>query len=265
MTVPVAAFQHAFLRAVLGGDASALRPFLAENASTGTESVYRNNIYRSAMGSLERAYPAVRKILGSSCFAELARSYFLLHPPRERTLVGYGLAFPDHLSAAPSSPSYAFIKDVARLDRAWLEAHMAPDEDCAIPDDLIALEEHALAATCLELHASALMVHLEWGVIDAWSDSRLRSQEPALLLRDIQKVSGAALLWRHNHEVRCIPLEDADWTFLQTLHQGQTLGTAAARALEEDEKFNLADRFARYLNDGVFARTVSGCSSQGGQ
>ena len=142
---------------------------------------------------------------------------------------------------------------------------MAPDEDCAIPDDLIALEEHALAATCLELHASALMVHLEWGVIDAWSDSRLRSQEPALLLRDIQKVSGAALLWRHNHEVRCIPLEDADWTFLQTLHQGQTLGTAAARALEEDEKFNLADRFARYLNDGVFARTVSGCSSQGGQ
>jgi hypothetical protein len=109
------------------------------------------------------------------------------------------------------------------------------------------------------------MVRLEWGVIDAWRDSRLRSQEPALLLRDIQKVSGAALLWRHNHEVRCIPLEDADWTFLQTLHRRQALGTAAARAVEKDENFNLADRFAGYLSGGVFARTVSACSSQGGQ
>ena len=142
---------------------------------------------------------------------------------------------------------------------------MAPDEDCAIPDDLIALEGHALAATCLELHDSARMVRLEWGVIDAWSDSRLRSQGNAPPLHDIHKVCGAALLWRHHHEVRCIPLDDANWTFLQTLHQGQTLGTAAARALEKDEAFDLADRFARYLNDGVFARTVSGCSSHGGQ
>ena len=266
MTASVAAFHQTFLQSILSGNVDTLRPFLVEGSPGAAVGVYRNNIYRAAMDNLERAYPATRSLLGAECFADVARSYFQQRPPRCRTLVGYGDMFPSLVGDVFGAAQHAFIKDVARLDRAWLEAHQAPDAKCLSPGDLMAIEPEVLVASTLSLHPSVRMVPLEWSVFDVWIANRLRSGAESTQ-RSVQNVSEVVLIWRHDHEVRHMPIDEGCVTFLESLTKGEALGTSAARGLERDARFDPAKCFARSLSDGLFARdvgaTVSGWISDG--
>ena len=268
MTTSVTAFHHTFLQSILGGNVEGLRPFLVEGSPAAAVGVYRNNVYRAAMDNLERAYPATRSLLGAECFAAVARSYFERSPPRSRTLVGYGDMFPSLVEDVFGATQHAFIKDVARLDRAWLEAHMAPDAECLSPGDLMAVEPEVLVASTLSLHPSVRMVPLEWSVIDVWIANRSRSGAESMQ-RSVQYMLEVALIWRQGHEVRHMSIDEGYTMFLESLANGDALGTAAAHGLKRATCFDPAQCFAAALSDGLFAghigTTMTGEASNGNQ
>lgn len=246
----LARFHEAFAEAVSGGGAAALSPMLT-NADLCGLNVYRNNSARALTDALASNYPAVRRLVGEDWFASAASVYVKTAPPYMRTLVGYGESFPDFLAHAPPearTPDY--LADVARLDRAWLEAHLAADERALAPEDLADLGGDTLAKLRLRLHASVRLVGIERTVYEVWAANR-ETPDKAQAARVVVLGAQTLLIWRPDAEVLHRLLSAGEAAFLSAVARGVSLGRAADEAELAGEA--PAGVFAGAIATGVFA------------
>lgn len=119
-------FQDDFARMLR--DAGPLPPGLA---------VYRNTVMKGWVDALEANYPAVCRLVGVPFFREAAAVYARIHPASQACLLRYGAQFADFLAGYEPAAALTYLPGVARLDRCWIESHIAADAP--------ALVMHALA------------------------------------------------------------------------------------------------------------------------
>src|SRR3954454_10291366 len=89
--------------------------------------VYRNNVTVSLIDALAATYPAVQRITGTDFFRAMARFHVRATPPTSPLLFDYGRYFPAFIQAYPYAQSLPWLADVARIERAWLDAYHAAD------------------------------------------------------------------------------------------------------------------------------------------
>lgn len=245
-------FHVAFAAAVSSGKTAALAPFLIDQDQGAR--VYRNNVLSAVAGALASSFRAVRRLVGEDFFNAAAAAYFAAAPPRLRTLVAYGETFPRFLETMPASAmATPYLGDVARLDRAWLEAHIAAEAPALAPGDLAHLDADALAGVRVKLHASARLVHCGWRIHDIWVANRAdgpAAQAQHTLTRGAQ----AVLVWRHGGEVQHRVLSVGEAGFLSALDQGAALAAAAAAASAAEPDADVSALFAGALAGGVLGR-----------
>ena len=94
--------------------------------------VYRNNVYAGLADTLGEAYPAVRRLVGEDFFRALASIYLDRHLPDSASLTLFGARFPDFIETFPPARSVPYLGDVARLERAWLEAFHAAQKELVV-------------------------------------------------------------------------------------------------------------------------------------
>src|SRR5215470_19732431 len=106
--------------------------------------VYRNNVTVSLINALAAAFPATLRITGVDFFRAMARFYVRATPPSSPLLFEYGQDFPDFIERYEYAQSVPWLSDVARIERAWLDAYHAADvqslmahELAAAPSDLL--------------------------------------------------------------------------------------------------------------------------------
>ncbi len=246
----LALFHEAFAEVLVGGDPGAFAAMLAKSDLCGL-SVYRNNSTRALIDALASNYPAVRRLVGEDWFANAASVYVGTAPPYARTLVGYGESFPDFLAhTPPEACTPAYLADVARLDRAWLDAHLAADERALAPEELKDLCGDDLATLHFRLHASARLIEIEWTVYDIWAANHETpgdADAPCVAAPGAQ----AVLVWRPDTEVVHRLLSVGEATFLDAIAGGASLGQAAHAAEISGEA--PAGVFAGAIATGVFA------------
>lgn len=171
MTSALAAFQHAFARAVWAADAGAgdcaadTVPVRAADAcaddcaaDTGPRgsgsaagawaaqpafAVYRNTALRACVDALAANYPAVLRLVGDAWFRAVAADYARAHPPHDERLLLYGEQFPGFVHAAAAAHELPYLGEVAQLDRCWSEAHVAADAPVLHAQALAAILEKA--------------------------------------------------------------------------------------------------------------------------
>lgn len=251
MSASLADFYDAFLEAVIEARPRALGSLLEDPIAAGDAIVYRNTVFRGAADALSTAYPAVARLGGSAYFEAVAVAYVAAHPPRQRSLVGYGEAFPEFLETAPGVEEAPYMPDAARLDRAWLGAHRAADADALIAGALAAVPPERLSELHLRLHPSVRVVELGWALHDAWKANRGDGGDRTM--REVRRERQFVLVWRLGHEVQSQVLSAAEATFFGALAGGRTLGAAAEDALKDSAAFNTSLVFAGALEAGLFA------------
>ncbi len=116
-------FQDAF-SAALAGDDAALAPWGAE--PTGV-SVYRNTVAKGCADALVANFPAVAKVTGEAWLSAAAVRHAAERPPAKASLLDHGGDFADWLEGFAPAAAMPFLANLARLDRAWVEAHLAED------------------------------------------------------------------------------------------------------------------------------------------
>ena len=149
------AYQSDFAACLLAAETDAA-PVSLEPRYRQRFRVYRNNFYHGLGEALGEAYPVVRRLVGDEFFLATARAFIAAHPPSEATLALYGAGFADFLANFPPAQGVAYLGDVARLERARLEALHAIDAT-ACPDAVM-LSEQELAAAMLLPHPAMRMV-----------------------------------------------------------------------------------------------------------
>lgn len=211
--------------------------------------VYRNNVVVSLMEALRSAYPAVAEIAGAENFDRIARNYVLADPPSSAMMQTYGKGFAAFLDRFPPLRNSPFLGDVARAERAWLEAYHAVDAPALGPGDVEGLGEAAVMELCLVRHPSAALIASRWPVFDlfGWRDGRPQAGA------DLQKAQSIAVC-RPALEVHVHELTPGLYGFVEALFAGKTLGQAAGETLAVHDDFDLSAGLAFVLTSGLFAQ-----------
>lgn len=198
--------------------------------------VYRNNVVAGLVEVLKAAYPAVYRIVGDTFFSAMACGYVMQAPPCSPVMLEYGVTFPDFVDMFGPAACVPYLRDVARLERAWVEAYHAAD---TLPTDLTrlaTLDASALPSVRLLLHPSLRVVRSAYPVVTLWQMNVADGTPVAI---DPTQGDESALVTRcaADVEVRTIPAGAA--SFIQSLASGASVAKAASLAFSERADFDL--------------------------
>ncbi len=214
--------------------------------------VYRNNVIVGMVNALSSSFPVVERIVGEDFFQAMARAYALAEPPSSPVLMDYGASFADFIEAFAPAASLAYLPDVARIERAWREAYHAADAEPLTAEDFAAIGADEIAGLALALHPSLRLLRSPYPAQTIWTmnaadgDVRpvdLAQAEDTLIVRPDAEVT-----------VRRVPPGGA--AFVAALQQGATLGEAAAAALADDARFDLAGNLSGLIAAGAIAGII---------
>ena len=251
MSAPdLATFQTGFAAALTASDPAA-RPNGLDGEAAARFRIYRNNVHHGLGQQLAEAYPVVRRLVGEAFFLATAREYLAKHPPRSRSLALFGEGFPVFLEGFPPAQSVPYLPDVARLERAWLEALHAADATPLAPAELGRLGP-ALAAASFAAHPAARIVTSGYPIVDLW---RANQPEAEPGPRTIAAVGQSALITRPQAQVEVRELAPSQAAFARHLLSGDDVSTALESASRFDESFDVSAAFRDLLVAGAFEQT----------
>lgn len=211
--------------------------------------VHRNNVVVSLMEALRSAFPSVLAIMGEENFARVARNFVATHPPRSPMMQRYGEAFPDFLDSFAPLRSAPYLGDVARVERACIDAFHAADALCLATGELSGLSPGETVELKFAPHPAVALLRSQNAVADLYGWRNGRPEGGTDVSRPQAVMVTRAVL---QVEVHALTLEQH--AFLSMLVQGETFGVAASEALGRHAQFDLAGTFALALTAGLFLR-----------
>jgi len=219
-----------------------------EKAAIKRYNVYRNNVTVSLIDALAAVYPAVHRIVGVEFFRDIARLHIRAMPPTSPLLFEYGRDFPGFIERYQYAHSMPWLADIARLERAWLDAYHAADGEVLTSQTLASIPPDRLADVIFVPQPAARIVRSDFAAVSIFAANRpeapvgrieVTTPEDALITR-----AGLDVV------VRRLPAGGAD--FLTHLALGEPLGEAASAAFEASASFDLAANIAGMIEAGVF-------------
>ena len=238
------------------GFAAALRdPFADPPAGfSGRYNVHRNNVLVSLVDALAAGYPSVQGVLGDSLFRTMARDHVRESPPATPLLFEYGRGFPDFLDRKPYAHGHFWLADVARIERAWLDAFHARDVEPLSANSLAAVSAALLGSLKFVAHPAASIVRSRYASTSLFV--AIRSEESIAPIDP--RVPENALITRPKLAVEVRHLPAGGCAFMESLMAGSTLAAAASEAFKQEGCFDLAAGIASMIEAGVFTGIAFG-------
>jgi putative DNA-binding protein len=210
--------------------------------------VYRNNVTVSLIDALAAVYPAVQRITGVEFFRAMARFHVRAMPPTSPLLFEYGRDFPAFIETYEYAGDMPWLADVARIERAWLDAYHAADAAPLSADALALVPPERLADVVFTAHPATAIIRSPFAATTIFAANR-GEEIPAQIDAGTPE---DALITRPEMDVVVRHLPGGGAVFLTGLMSGQTLGVAAASALQSSASFDIASNIAGMIAAGAF-------------
>jgi hypothetical protein len=208
-------------------------------------SVYRNNSALAFRDTLERAYPVVLRRVGAEYFRQLAYFYRERFPSRSGDLFEAGRDFPRFLAEHLGGSDYAWLADLAALERAHEEASVAEEPPALSPDALAGFAPEMLEHLTFTLQPSLRLVGSPFPVFNVWRANQAEDAPPVG-----QSRGGEQVLVRIRAEsVEMVAIAPDLFAFLSALQAGQTLGAAMTAAAADGPR--LGELLGSLFGDGL--------------
>lgn len=210
--------------------------------------VYRNNVIVGLVDALKSAFPTTCRIVGDEFFVAMARVHAMQTPPESPVMLDYGRDFADFLAGFAPVDGLPYLRDVARLEWAWVEAYHASEADPMPLARLAGIDHGRLPQTRLHLHPSVRVVRSEYPIVTIWC---MNIEDQASGSVDLGAGGQDALVVRPKAsvEIRTVPRGAA--VFVEILQRGATLAEAGAAAIEANRDIDLTGLFADLLSIGA--------------
>ncbi|MBA2721415.1 MAG: putative DNA-binding domain-containing protein [Methylibium sp.] len=201
--------------------------------------VYRNNVIVSLLSVMAETFPVVRRLVGEPFFNAMAQLYVCEHPPTSPVMTEYGDGFAGWVAAFEPAAALPYLADMARLERARVQAYHAADAP-ALPAQTLAqasADPGRLPTLRLPLHPSLTVLHARHAVVSLWA-AHQHDHEDDIGRIEVDQAE-CALVLRDDDEVLVLPLAAADAALIDGLRQGGKLGEAVIAARGADLPFVL--------------------------
>ncbi|MDF3931669.1 HvfC/BufC N-terminal domain-containing protein [Pseudomonas citronellolis] len=213
--------------------------------------VYRNNVVVGLVGALKDAYPVLLRLLGEAFFCAMAREFVVRRPPRHPVMLDYGEGFAEFLEGFGPVATLPYLADVARLERAWLQAYHAADARVLAPSALQRLDPRAFPGLRLALHPATRLLRSGYPVLSIWWTNV--GDAAATEHLDLARGGEDALVTRPEANVRVRRLPPGAFNFIDTLATGAPVAVATRAAFDETPAFDLAATLVGLLEAGALA------------
>jgi hypothetical protein len=218
-------------------------------ASSRRFGVYRNNVVAGLIETLKDNYPAVHRIVGSEFFRAMAVQFVTANPPLSPVMLDYGVGFAKFIARFEPAATLPYLPDVARIERAWIEAYHAADAEPLAARDLLAIDQRRLAEVRLMLHPSLRMVQSQFPALTIWCIN-IDGAEPASV--DLEAAGEDVLIIRSSAEVEVRQLPAGGAAFVKALGDNMPLVAAATSAFELASYFDLNELLSGLVEVGAF-------------
>lgn len=215
--------------------------------------VYRNNVTVSLIDALAAVFPATQRITGVDFFRAMARFHVRATPPTSPLLFEYGRDFPDFIERYEYAQSMPWLADVARIERAWLDAYHAADREPLTPEALASIPPERLPNIVLKAHPATRIVRSRFPAVTVFAMNR--GGGPVTRVETTEPED--ALVTRPDLDVVVRQLPPGGAAFLTRLAAGEPLGAAATAAFEQSQAFDLPGSIAGMLEAGAFTAARS--------
>ena len=187
----------------------------------------------------------------------MARFHVRATPPKSPLLFEYGREFPDIFAALRTCRVDAWLADVARIERAWLDAYHAADAEPLAPQLLASIGTGAARRNGTPpSHPASRIVRSPYQAVSIFASNcasgpvgRITATEPEDALMHPTGARGG-----HRQEL----FHSGGAVFLTHLAMGEPLGAAAAAALVASPTFDLGCSIAGMLQAGAFTAIDQG-------
>jgi hypothetical protein len=247
-----AAFATALLDPQSGTPAVVTGP--NEKAAIRRYNVYRNNVTVSLIDALAAVFPATQRLTGAEFFRAMARFHLRAAPPTSPLLFEYGRDFPDFIATYEYARSAPWLADVARVERAWLDAYHAADLGTLTSEALAAFPSDHLADAVFVPHPATRIVSSGFAAVSMFVANR--TEDPVGSIDAMTPED--ALITRPGLDVVVRRLPPGGAMFLKRLVSGETLAAAAAAAFEASASFDLSANIAGIVEAGAFTAIQHG-------
>ena len=210
--------------------------------------VYRNNVTVSLINALAATFPATQRITGVEFFRGMARFHVRATAPTSPLLFEYGRDFPDFIERYEHARSMAWLADIARIERAWLDAYHSADAKPLSPQALASIPPELLADAVLTAHPATRILRSRFSAVTIFAANRNDDTVGQIEANGPED----ALLTRPGLDVIVRRLPPGGAVFLLRLIAGEPLGAAAAAAFADSPKFDLLANIAGMIEAGVF-------------
>ncbi|MBV4491618.1 HvfC/BufC N-terminal domain-containing protein [Pseudomonas oryzicola] len=245
MKTALGAFQDAFVDALYQRAAPALQSVTVQAAFE----VYRNTVFNSCVDALCDNFPTIERLVGTAWLRAAAAIHARETPPSDARLILYGEGFADFLEAFEPARELPYLGPVARLDRLWTEAFIAPAQALLELPSLAGMTTSDLAACHL---APRTCVRWSWfsgqPIYSIWRCNR----EALPIPEELPWRGEGALLVGHAEGVTWHALEAGGCAFLDACAAGNDLDRASALALAAQPDLDFHDLLGHLLGAGVF-------------
>jgi hypothetical protein len=217
--------------------------------STRRFNVYRNNVIAGLTRVLRDAFPATARIVGDEFFAAMSRDYIAAEPPVSPMLFDYGGGFADFIYRFKPVAGLPYLRDVARIERGWIEAYHAAEADSINPAVFAEVSPEDLPNLRVVLHPSLRVVRSRFPALTIWQMNSTAGMAESVNLdaggEDVLIVRSVAHV-----ELRGLPPGGAD--FLQALCNGRSMLDATKVAMAADCRFDLSGNLLGLMGAGAF-------------
>jgi hypothetical protein len=210
--------------------------------------VYRNNVTVSLIAALSSIFPAVERITGADFFRAMARFHVRETPPNSPLLFEYGRDFPDFIDRYEYAQDMPWLSDVARVERAWLDAYHAADAPALKPEALAAVPPEELGAVTFQPHPSTRLIASAYPAVTIFAMNR--GDGP---VGRVENRPEEGLITRIDDEVTVRHLPPGGTAFLGALLLGECLAAAVAAGLEAEPAFDLSGMISEMIAARAFS------------
>jgi hypothetical protein len=167
-------------------------------------------------------------------------------------LFEYGRDFPAFIETYEHARGLPWLADVARIERAWLDAYHAADAEPLSCEALAGFPPERLAEAVFTAHPATRIVRSAFSAVTIFAANR----SVAAVDQIDAGTPEDALITRPDADVVVRHLPAGGAVFLQNLMSGQSLGEAAASTLQGSPSFDIAANIAGMIQAGAFT-TIS--------
>ena len=215
-----------------------------EEDAEGRLAVHRHHILRSLTEALKANFPVLCQVVDERFFAYAADAFIRMHPPSAPSLAEYGAEFPDFIRSFEAARTLPYLRDLARLEWAVMQARNAPDSAPIGADSLRQVPAVEYPDLSFQLDPSLKLLHTRWAVERIWAAHQ--GAEPAARI-DLGSEGSRLVVRRRDAEIAVERVDRASFAFLAALRHGRCLAKAGAAGLAADPFFDLAMALRRLL------------------